>query len=151
MSGFVKEFSGASGTTVTQVQVAVPSAVPVNNSLVAAVVTLSSLTPVGTISAADTKGNTWTFLYSDAVGSDNTSTHTIYATITNALEATDTITFTYSQSATRSAISVAEFNDVLVPDVQAGGDNGGNSSSTLVTDATAATSQADELVFVSPP
>ncbi len=148
MSGFVKEFSATSGATnVTSVQVSIPSAIPVGNALVAAVVTLNSTVPIAGVAATDTKGNTWTFLHTDIIGATTAGTHLLYVNVTHALTTADTITFTYSDVATRSAISVVEFNDILAPDVRADGDNGGNSSNVLATDATTATSEANELIF----
>lgn len=148
MSGFVQEFGSGStsSSATTTYQVNVVGTVPVGDALVASIVSLNGVSPIASVSAVDSKGNTWNFLYSDQVGSTSTVTHMLYANITNALTSSDTITFTYSDSFTRTAVHIAQFNDTLTPDMRADGDNGGVSWNTLLTNATATTSQANELV-----
>lgn len=149
MSGFVREFSGFSGlTSVDSVTVNVPGTIPLGDSFVAAVTILDAGIPISSISASDTKGNIWTCIHSAALtGSTSTTGHLLYAVVTTALTIADTITFTYPNFANRSAITIAQFNDVLTPDQYATGDNGGVATTILVTPATATTSQANELIF----
>lgn len=149
MSGFVQEFSGASGAVATlSVTVAVPSTIPAGDSLVAAATLLDAGTAIASITASDSKGNSWICVHSAALtGSTDTTGHLLHAQITNALTTSDTITFTYPQYANRSAITIAQFNEVLTPDQYATGDNGGASTLTLTTPATATTTQANELIF----
>lgn len=147
MSGFVREFSGYTPTTQNHLTVSVPAAIPAGNSLVAAATILDSGTTIPSITASDTKGNTWTMLHSAKLTGTNTAGYLLSVVITSALTTSDTITFTYPYWANRSAISIAEFNDVLTPDKYATGDNGGAQWLTLVTPATAMTTQANELIY----
>lgn len=149
MSGFVREFGGASGaTTDLGVTITIPAAIPAGDSFVAAVTVLDAGFTIGSITASDTKGNVWTCIHSAALtGSTPTTGHLLYAVVVNPLTTSDTITFTYPEYANRSAISIAQFNDVLTPDQYATGDNGGTATTVLTTPATASTSQASELVF----
>lgn len=149
MSGFVQEFNGVSGaSSVLSVTISVPSSIPAGDTLVAAATVLDAGVAIASITASDTKGNSWSCIHSLAVtGTTSTTGHLLYAQITNALTTSDTITFTYPQYANRSAISVTQFNDALTPDQYATGDNGGASWATLVTPVAATTSQANELVY----
>lgn len=148
MSGYVTEFSGASGASgnVSSVQVTVPATIPVGESLIASAATLGAGSAISSISATDSKGNTWTYLNTVTVGATFTASHLIYCRVTTELTSSDTITFTYSHDVSRSAISVTQFNDVLVHDVGASGYSD-TSTTVLVTDPTASTAEANELVF----
>ncbi len=148
MSGFVQEFGFVYGGAVESVfTYAYPTAIPVGDSLVVAACSLSGLDPIATVSATDTKGNSWQTVITDQIGTTTCSVHMLCVTVTHAVTPADTITFTFSDYATRLAIGCAQFNDVLTPDVNATGDNGGNSWTTLVTASTAQTAQAEELLF----
>lgn len=149
MSGFVAEFGAVSGAggNVSEVQIPVPGTIPAGDSLVVSVVTLSTGGPNMSISASDSKSNVWTHLATEVVGATFTSAHLAYCRVTTELTSSDTITITYPLSTTsRSAISVAQFNDVLTHDVGEGG-NSDTSTTVLVTDPTAVTAEASELVF----
>ncbi len=148
MSGFVREFGvNPSSTFAGTVVVGVNDLVPAGDALVAAVVTLHGTQAIASASATDTRGNVWHFLGTKVIGSTTGAVHLLYSNITTEMDPGETITITLSSNYTRVAVGVAQFNDYLMPDVSADGDNGGVSWSTLVTAPTGMTADPDELVF----
>lgn len=148
MSGFVQEFGFVyGGGSVLSRQFTFPTSVPVGDALVVSFVTVGSPGSEGVVTATDSQGNTWHHLHLKVTTGTTTTAHVMYANITQALSASDTITFTFTDYITRLAVSCTQFNEVLAPDVAADADNGGASWSVLVTAATATTAEPNELVY----
>lgn len=148
MSGFVQEFGFVyGGGSVTSRQFTFPTTVPVGDALVVSLITTGSSGSELPVAAVDSKGNMWHHLHLKLTTGTNTVTHVLYVNITQALTASDTVTFTFSGNITRLAVSCAQFNEVLTPDVHADADNGGVSWSVLATDVTAPVAAAEELVY----
>jgi hypothetical protein len=148
MASFLQQFGGqtsASGTTTT---ITVPAGgITAGHSLVLSMVTLTALAPaVSTVSGTDTRGNAYSFLGQAPVTGATTSVVMLASNITATLAAGDTITLTTDVAATRTAVSVHEYDVTLTADVQATADNGGVSTAALTTGTTATTSSANELV-----
>lgn len=148
MSGFVQEFGFVyGGGSVFSRQFTFPTSVPVGDALVVSLITTGSSGSEGAVTAIDSQGNSWHHLHLKVATGSTTTTHVMYANITQALSASDTITFTFTDYIIRLAVSCAQFNEVLAPDVAADADNGGVSWLTLVTAATATTAEPNELVY----
>jgi len=155
MSGFVAEFSATSGSGTTTLSVTITGTVPAGDTLIASIATVNASFPVMYADAVDSRDNNWRFARSSYATGTLTSAIIMYAHIVWPLSSGDvwplssgdTVTFTFPDPVTRTAISIAQFNDALTADVNEVGDNGGTSTATLTTNATATTTDANELIF----
>jgi len=136
--------SGASTASVSGLSFSFLSAVPTGHTLIGAVNVTENTTQPG-VTVTDSKGNTYTV--DGEVTSGTTDVTVVFSTlVTTALTTSDTITVTFSDTHTRWAISVEEFDDILSArlDQTATGSGVGTA---MTTSATGTTTAANELVF----
>jgi type II secretory pathway pseudopilin PulG len=139
----------SSTTTGTTISVTVPAGgVAAGNTIIVSFATDPTNTPTGAVTVADTKGNTYTKDADIANGTGTSGVRTVVfsAPVTTALVSGNTITVTYPSAAAK-AVSVCYANGLISASRVDVTHTGTGNNTDPTSGATAATTQASELLF----